>query len=225
MSKENQVIEKDHNEVVVEKAKDFWSKYQRPILIASALIILIAGGFIGYKKFYKEPLLAKAEDALFKAEEYYRKDSLQKALNGDLINPGFVKVISKYGNTPAGNLARFYAADCYARTGDFAKAEQYITDFHTDQKMLQATAYKLHADILSEQGKNDKAIELYKKAAGHFTEDKENSAVYLSMAALLCEETGKTKEAIELFKELKEKFPRTAAGSEADKYLGKLGGL
>lgn len=225
MSKENQVIEKDSNDLVVEKAKDFWSKYQRPLIIASALIILIAGGYLGYKKFYREPLLAKAEDALFKAEEYYRMDSLQKALNGDLVNPGLLKVISKYGNTPAGNLARLYAADCLARTGDFAKAEQYIGEFHTDQKMIQAGAYKLHADVLSEQGKNDKAIDMYKKAAAHFPDDKENSAVYLSMAAQLCEKTGKTKEAIELLKELKEKFPRTAAASEADKYLGKLGGL
>lgn len=225
MSKENQVIEKDSNELVVEKAKDFWSRYQRPLIIVSALVILIAGGYLGYKKFYREPMLAKAEDALFKAEEYYRMDSLQKALNGDMINPGFLKVISKYGNTPAGNLARLYASDCLARTGDFAKAEEYISKFKTDQKMIQAGAYKLHADILSELGKNDKAIDMYKKAAAHFPEDKENSAVYLSMAAQLSEKAGKTQEAIALYKELKEKFPRTAAGSEADKYLGKLGGL
>lgn len=225
MSKENPTIEKDNNELVVEKAKDFWGKYQRPILIVSALVILLGGGYIGYKKFYQEPLLAKAEDALFKAEEYYRMDSLQKALNGDLVNAGFLKVISKYGNTEAGNLARLYAADCYARTGEFAKAEKLLGEFSTDQKMIQATAYKLTADVLSEQGKNEKAIEFYKKAAHHFEEDKENSATYLSMAAQLSEKTGKSKEAIDLFKEIKEKFPRTTAATEADKYLGKLGGL
>ena len=46
---------------------------------------------------------------MFKAEEYYRMDSLQKALNGDGINWGFVRVIKEYGGTDAGNLARFYA--------------------------------------------------------------------------------------------------------------------
>ncbi|MBI1342791.1 MAG: tetratricopeptide repeat protein [Terrimonas sp.] len=209
--------------MVVEKAKDFWVKYQRPLMIVSALVIIIAGGFLGYKNFVKLPNEAKAEDAIFKAEEYYRMDSLDKALNGDMLNAGFLKVISKYGNTDAGKRARLYAGDCLLRKGDFAQAVKYLKEFSTDSKMIQAVAYKLTADAYSEQGKNDEAIDYYKKAAHHFEADKDNSSLYLSMAAGLCEKTGKTKEAIELYKELKEKFPKTAAGFDADKYLGKLG--
>ena len=54
---------------------------------------------------------------------------LQKALNGDGINWGFVKVIKEYSGTEAGNLAHFYAGDCYLRTGDFNNAVKHLKEF------------------------------------------------------------------------------------------------
>ena len=157
---------------------------------------------------------------MFKAEEYYRMDSLQKALYGDGLNLGFEKVIDRYGSTKAGNLARFYAGDCYLRTGEFAKAVKQLDDFSTSQKQVQARAYKLLGDAYSELGRNDEAISSYKKAANHF---KVNSAEYLYFAAALSEKTGKTKEAISLYKKLQEDYPGTQQANEADKYLARLG--
>jgi tetratricopeptide (TPR) repeat protein len=215
--------EADHNEAVIAKAKDFWERNQKIILIFATAIIVIVGGYYGYKKFFQEPNEEKAVEAIFKAEEYYRMDSLQKALNGDGLNIGFVKVIDKYGGTKVGNLARFYAGDCYLRTGDFNNAVKQLKEFSTSIGQLQARAYKLLADAYSELGKNEEAISNYKKASAHFTEDQFNSAEYLFMAASLAEKTGNTKEAIELYKEVKEKYPATMPGNEADKYLAKLG--
>ena len=45
----------DPNQLVVERAKDFWTRYNRPLMIVCAIIILVAGGYLGYKKFYKQP--------------------------------------------------------------------------------------------------------------------------------------------------------------------------
>ena len=55
-----------------------------------------------------------------------------------------------------------------------------------------------------------------------FETDENNSAEYLFRAALLEETAGKTKDALELYKELKEKFPRTEKGYQADKYIYRL---
>ena len=49
-------VHDDPNQRVVEKAKDFWTRYNRPLMIVCAVIIIIAGGYLGYKKFYKEML-------------------------------------------------------------------------------------------------------------------------------------------------------------------------
>ena len=223
MADNKHVTDLDHNEKVIAKAKDFWTKYQKPVMIAAIAVIVLIGGYYGYNKYFQQPKEEKALDAIFKAEEYYRMDSLQKALLGDGLNLGFVKVIEKYGGTKMGNLAKFYAGDCYLRTGDYTKAVKYLEDFSTSQKLVQARAYKLTGDAYSELGKNDEAISSYKKAAYHFTEDNQGSAEYLFYAAALSEKTGKSKEAIELYKDLKDKFPGTSQANEADKFLAKLG--
>ena len=211
------------NEDIIAKAQDFWTRYQKQLTIALTVIVLAIGGWFGYKNFVQKPKAAKAIEAMYKAEEYYTMDSLQKALTGDGINAGFVKIIKEYGGTDAGNLARFYAANCYLRLGDFNNAVKQLKEFSTDQKQVQARAYKLLGDAYSELGKNEEAISNYKKAANYFPEDFHASAEYLFFAASLTEKSGKINEAIALYKEVKEKFPDTIAARESDKYLAKLG--
>ena len=207
------------NEQIIAKAQDFWTRYQKPITVVLAVLVLGIGGWFAYKNFIVKPNTEKAVDAMFKAEEYYRMDSLQKALNGDGINWGFVRVIKEYGGTDAGNLARLYAGDCYLRTGDYNNAVKQLKEYSSDDKLYQARAYKLLGDANSELGKNEEAIDYYKKAANHFPEDIHNSAEALLFAATLADKSGKSKEAIELFKEIKERFPNTQASNESDKYL------
>jgi len=210
-------------EEIIAKAQDFWTRYQKQITIVLAVVVLAVGGWYGYKNYIVKPKAEKAIDAMYKAEEYYKNDSLQKALNGDGINAGLLKVISNYGGTESANLAHLYAGDCFLRTGDFNNAVKHLKEFSSSDKMYQARAYKLLGDAYSELGRNDDAISNYKKAANHFTEDPHNSAEYLFFAASLAERAGKTKEAIELYKEVKAKYPETVAGRESDKYLAKAG--
>lgn len=223
MADKKLVTETDHNEIVIAKAKDFWTRNQKLIMILSTVVIISIAGYFGYNSYVQKPKEEKAVDAIFKAEEYYRLDSLQKALNGDGLNLGFIKISEKYSGTKMGNLARFYAGDCYLRTGDFNNAVKYLNDFSTSSKPVQARAYKLLGDAYAELGKNEDAISYYKKAAHHFTDDNTNSAEYLFFAAALAEKTGNTKEAIELYKELKDTYPGTQQSNDADKYLAKLG--
>jgi TolA-binding protein len=89
---------------------------------------------------------------------------------------------------------------------------------------VQARAYKLLGDAYAEQGKNDNALSSYKKAASEFEEDDQNASEYLFMAAYFAEKVANNKsEAIKLYRELKEKYPRTEKGFEAEKYLARLG--
>lgn len=212
------------SEVVIDRTRDMWSQYKRPITIGLAALVLVVGGWLAYKFLVKEPNEKKAAEAMFKAEEYFRMDSLNLALKGDGQFAGFEKIINQYGGTKAGNLARFYAGTILLKQGNAKKAAEYLEDFNTDAKQVQARGYKLLADAYAEQGKNKEALSNYKKASATFEADEASSAEYLFMAAYLADRVlNDKKEAVELYKELKKKFPQTQFGYEADRYLAQNG--
>lgn len=215
---------KTESEVVVERAKNFWDQFGKVAAIALGAALLLVAGFLAYKKFIKEPKEKKAYDAVFKAQEYYGQDSLDKALNGDGQYSGFEKIASQYNGTAAGELANFYAGSIYLKKGAFDKAVKYLKDFSTDAPQIQARGYKLLGDALAEQGKGKEAIDYYKKAAAHFEEDDAASSEALFLAAYLADKVLNDKtQAIELYKEVKTKYSQTQWGFEAEKYLASNG--
>lgn len=210
------------------KMMDFWSANSKKLGTVLAVILVVIGGYFAYKTYVIAPKESKAAEAMFQAETYYKMDSVKLALNGDNLNPGFLKIISKYGGTKAANLAHYYAGNCYLRLGDFNNAVKQLKDFSTDAIQIEARATALLADAYSELGKKEEAAETYKKAGTMFEEDDSNSPEYLFRAGYLYEIMGKTKEAIETYKLIKKKYPRSTlpaaqGGQDIDKYLARLG--
>ena len=158
---------------------------------------------------------------MFKAEDYFAKDSFKLALDGDGTNKGVLNVIKTFSGTKAANLAHYYAGVSYLHLGDFNKAIENLKDFSTDSRPVQMVAYGALADAYSELKKNDDAISYYKKAASTFTEDEITSGEYLWRAGQLCETLNKNKEALEFYKEIKEKFPKSRQ-NEIDKFIYRL---
>jgi len=220
-----QPVERSSEERVVDTARDFWGKNNKVITYALAGLVVIVGGYFAYTKFYKAPAEAKAAEAIWKAEDYYRLDSFKLALEGDGQSGGFLKAIKNNSGTKAGNLAQFYAGSCYMQLGDYNNAIKYLKDFSTNQVELEVRAAGLLGDAYSELGKKEEAIGYYKKAGSLFDKDDINSPEYLFRAAMLNQELGKNKEAIDLLHQIKDKYPSSQRAFEVDKYLGKLGDL
>jgi tetratricopeptide (TPR) repeat protein len=184
------------------------------VLIA---IIVLVGGYLGYRKLGCRAQRKKAVSAMFRAEQYYRMDSARLALNGDNINYGFLKVIARYGGTRAANLASFYAGSCYLKLGDFNNAVKYLKDFSTSVQILQERDYGLLADAYSELNRKEEAAEQYKKAGTYFEKDELFSPEYLFRSGYLYESMGKTQEAITMYRMIKDKYPQSQRGVEIDK--------
>lgn len=219
------VVTKSSEEKLVEKSQQFWSKNSKFIVYGLAVVVLAIGGFFVYKSYFKAPAEQAANELIWPAQQYFKIDSFSRALNGDgtRANPGFLKIARNHAGTKAGNLANFYTGICYQQLGDSKNAIKFLEDFSTDQLELKLRTVGSLADAYSELGQNDKAIELYKQAGSIFEKDELNSSEYLFRAAQLYDKLGKTKEAAATLKTLKEKFPTSSRGMEADKYLAKLG--
>jgi len=207
----------------VDKWKHFQDNYGRKAGIGISLILILILGYFGYKQFFLDPKEKQASEAMFRAEDYYRIDSIRLALNGDALNAGFVKIISRYKGTKAADLAAFYAGSCYLKLGDFNNAVKYLKDFKTSAIQVQAKAYGLLGDAYSELNKKEEAVEQYKKAGTYFEQDEIISPEYLFRAGYLYESMGKNQDAITMYQLIKSKYPASQRGFEIDRYLARLG--
>jgi tetratricopeptide (TPR) repeat protein len=206
----------------VNKLDAFWKKNQKIITIVSLVVIVAIGGWWAYRQYVVKPNNEKAQAAIFKAEQYYRMDSFRLALNGDSVNKGFLYIIKNYGSTKTGELASYYAGISYLKLEDFDNAIKYLKDYDTDSKPVQMVAWGSLADAYSSKGDRSKAIDLYKKAGRHFPEAEAASSEYLFRAGQLLELDNKKDQAVDIYKELKEKFPRTDKGGQADRFIYRL---
>lgn len=220
----HQARHRTENEQVIDRAIDFWAKYGKIITIVCGAIIILGGAYLAYKYLVKEPKEKKAAEAIWKAEQYFAQDSLQKALNGDGQAPGFEKVAKQYSGTEAGELSNFYAGVCALKLGDNNKAIKYLKAFSTNAKQVQARAYKLLGDAYANAGKNPEALDNYKKAGHEFEQDRSASSDYLLMAAYFADRVlHDKKQAEDLYREIITKYPGSQSGSEAEKYLAQMG--
>jgi tetratricopeptide (TPR) repeat protein len=220
-----QPSEKSSEDKVVDNARHFWERNSKFITYVVTALVVVIGGYFLYKAYVVAPEEAKAEELIWRAQNYYKVDSFAKALNGDGQAAGFLRVISRHGGTRAGNLAKFYAGSCYMELGDFNNAIKYLKDYDADQPLLKIRTYGLLGDAYVELGKKQEALDNYTKASTAWEEDDVNTPEYLFRAAMINSELGKTKEAIAQLKQVKEKYPMHPRANEADKFLGKLGDL
>jgi len=201
---------------------DFIKKNQKLLTSVLVGIVVLVVGYFGYTELYQKPRETKAADAMFLAEKYFAQDSSNLVLKGDGTSKGVLYIIKEFGGTDAANLAKYYAGISYFRLGDFNKSLEYLKDFSTNAKQVQAITYGTMGDAYAELKKNDEAIDSYKKAGAHFPEDDGISSEYLFRAASLLEINGKIDDAIAIYQDIKLKYPSSEKGLNADKYIFRL---
>ena len=114
----------------ISSSEAFIDKNKKTLLYATVAIIVIIAGFFLYKNYVIEPREAKANDLIFKGQEYFAADNYEMALNGDGQGYlGFLNIADEYSSTKAGNLANLYAGLSYAKLGKAQEAVNYLEKF------------------------------------------------------------------------------------------------
>ena len=193
----------------------------RAVRIAVVLVGLVLAYF-GYR-YYQSTQNEEAQRELFQAVYYFEADSLERALEGDGVNYGFLQVSSQYSGTQAANLAHFYAGVCYLKLGKYEKAVLELDEFSSSDWLLQARAYALLGDAYMEQEKYEQAAEYYEEAAT-YKSNKQFSPYYLKKAALAYERMQQPEAALDCYLRITEKHAGSALHEEAKKHIFRLGG-
>ena len=206
------------------QGENFFEKNSKMVVVAIVVIFALAAAIFGYKKVIVEPRMTKAQEMLFEAQYQFESQNADfaLALNGNENTPGFAQVVEQYGNTPAGNLARMYAAACSLRLGEFAQAQSYINSFKNVKgvpgEIINAMAAGIKGDIAVEKGDNAAAAKLFEQAA-KVSENDFTTPMYLRKAALAYAAMGDEAKATELMKVINEQYPASYEAREAIKLV------
>ena len=224
MAKEVVTPQEEMLESAQVQTENFFEKNSKMVVVAIVAIFALAAVVFGYKKVIVEPRMTKAQEMLFEAQYQFESQNADftLALNGDENTPGFAQVVEQYGNTPAGNLARMYAAACSLRLGEFDQAQSYINSFKNVKgvpgEIINAMAAGIKGDIAVEKGDNAAAAKLFEQAA-KVSENDFTTPMYLRKAALAYTAMGNEAKAAELMKKINDEYPASYDAREAMKLV------
>lgn len=203
------------------RAESFVNENKKSLLIIAGSVVILVLLYIGYTKFYLAPREQEAVNDMFKAQEFFRNDSLDKALNGDGNYKGFLTIIEEYDGTRSANLANYYSGVIYLQQGKFQEAIDYLEHYSAKDEITRVEAIGLLGDAYSELKQYDKAISQYREAAttnpNSFT-----SPLYLMKLALVYEATNNVPEAVKTYKNIKTEYWQFAQTQNIDAYIAKL---
>ncbi len=210
-------------EIALDKGEQFFEKNKNLIFYVLLGIIIIVGGIFAYNKFILGPKQIEAQAQMFYAEQYFEKDSLKLAMNGDGTNPGFIQIIDEYGSTKAGNLAKYYLGICYLKTGEFQLAIDNFEDFSSDDHIIGPMAIGATGDAYLELDNKEKALEKYLNAA----EKKDNdftAPMFLMKAGWVYELLGQYDKAVDVYTKIQKEHFKSFEARDIEKYIARAKG-
>lgn len=200
------------------KAEQYIENNQKKITYIIGGLVLVIALFFMYKNRVVEPRNARAFEEIWGAERFFEVDSFHIALYGNENIFGFLDIISKYGSTKSGNLARYYAGVCYLRMGDNDNALKMLRAFKPSEALMAQMRANLIGDVHSNNENYSEAAKNYVRAA-QISDSEEFSPLFLKKAGLCFEKLGDTKKALEVYTQIKEKYAATEVGRDIDKYI------
>ena len=178
------------------------------------VITVVILGIFGYS-YWQEQQEARAQSLLAPAVMLYESGEYSGAVNGTDDTMGLLEIVSDFGSTDAGNLARFYAADALFRLGEYDRSLELFEDFERDANYLGASALAGEAAVYEVKGEFERAGDLYRRAALLFPNDVVSPG-YLVEAGRAYEAAGQYDDAVEAYNMVMDDYPQSPQARNVD---------
>ncbi len=134
-------------------------------------------------------------------------------------NALFLSVANKYGMTPSGKTARYFAGLTYVEAGQSQQAEDTLKKVASSwDSDLSGLAKVALAQLYRNTGRDSQAIDIYKQLIAKPTTTVPSGLAQLQLAELYQSE-GKTADAKQIYASLKDSDPKGPAGLTAQEKL------
>lgn len=212
-----------------ERAQYFIQKNRVAIIGGSIAVIALIAGLI-YWQSYDEKQEVEAANALTRVMPIYKSGNYQIALDGDPRYTvrgesvlGLKALCDKYGGTPSGKIANFYAGSCYLNLNKPDDAVPYFeAAADAEPNFIKAGAKAGMASCRELKGKRAEAAKLFAEAA-ELSVDDATSSRYNYYAALNLEKSGDKTAAEKIYKEIVAKDSYSKFANYAKAGLIRLG--
>ena len=186
--------------------KSFVEKYRNLLLVGGVGILAIAGYFI-YNYSQRDKVNEEAQTEMVMPVVWYERDSMSRAINGDGQSATLVEIVENYGNTNAGNMARYYLGTAYLAVNNLDEGIATLEEHKKGDNMISAAAYGALGYAYEQKGDFETAAANYKEAASTPKENMYSTPFYLMHAGRNLESANKTEEALQVYKDIRTKFP------------------
>ncbi len=212
----------------MERGQDIFTRIEELVLAYPKQVATIVGGILivivgilAYRNFYLKPMNERAQNQIWRSIQYFQIDSLNLALNGDGLYPGFLQIIDRYGGTAAANTASYYAGLSYLKLGMYDEAIRYLEDCDFDDPFFETLRLKAIGDAYAEKEDYKKALKWYVKAMNRAPNDLTTPELY-RLVGLMNERLGNLEDALIYYTKLREEYGNTVEGLYAEKYIGRV---
>ena len=205
----------------LDKAELYFEQNKKNIGVVATVVLALAGAVLAYKLWWLPKQDAEAQALLFTAQQYFEKDSLDLALNGNATFTGLNEIAESYSGTKAGQLAEYMIGTSLLHKGQYEAAIEHLAKFTADDVVLSSVATGAIGDANMELNKVDEAIKYYLKAAD-LTTNNFTTPIYLKKAAMAYEDQAKYTDALNLYQRIQQEFPKTNEGREIEKYIARV---
>ncbi len=205
-------------EEVYSRTEKFVDQNRKPLLYAGGGVLAVIIGLLAYKYFVALPAEIRAEEAIWRAENYIELDSLDLAVNGDGFSAGLIEVMEKHSGTKAASRAAYRLGIYYRSMGQYDEALDAFEQVDVDDDVVQALAVGGAGDCHVEKGAYEEAAKAFDRAVSIGEAGKARDVIapiYLYKAALAKLELGDKSGAKADLETIVEEYPASQAFASA----------